>query len=114
MSKRAKKLKVIGATSFVIVILAVLAVAESAYDINLDYKVEIGICLFVGLLYFLGLIPLFQAKGELARILITILMITGYIALFIFTVFACILNPWFWFLVIDLAQGVVSKIRLII
>jgi len=96
MSGGAKKVKAIGAAAFALWIIWVLAVAEDAYDLNVDYRVEIGVCIFVCLLYFLCLAFLFKARNDLSKISVTFLMVSGVIALIAFLLFGFILNPWFW------------------
>jgi len=68
-----------------------MTLAENAYDIDLNSISQIGGYLFVCLLYFLSLAALFKIKGDLAKILIIILAVAGYIALF-----ACVLEGLIW------------------
>jgi len=89
-----KLFRVIGATSFALLMLYVLAVAEDAYGLELDYKLEISICLVVCLLYFVSLIYLFKVKRDIAKVAVSLVAIVGFITLIIFLWFGVIQNPW--------------------
>jgi hypothetical protein len=114
MARHAKKIKAIGAAAFALWIIWVLAVAEDAYNLSVDYRVEICVCLFVCLLYFVFLAFLLKAKSDLSKISVTFLTVFGFIALIAFLLFGFLLNPWFWVVLLSLGQDIASKVHIIL